>query len=104
MKYLVPVLAVGGLAVAGYFVYKSVSAPTNQTSSSCSGDWTDYVNPACILGGITSSASNAVNTATNELNTILIILAIVAVLVIGLLAFGPQTQHIARGAGALATF
>jgi hypothetical protein len=102
MKYLVPVALVGVVAVGGYFVYKAISQPTNQTASACSGDWTDYLNPACILGGVASSASNAANTLTNEVNTILIILAIMIILVVGLLAFGPQTQHIARGAGALA--
>lgn len=102
MKYLGLAVAGGVLVVGGYFVYKAISAPTEQSSSSCSGDWTDYINPKCFIEGVTSTASNAVNTATNELNLILIILAVVVIAVIGLLAFGPQTGHIARGASALA--
>lgn len=87
MNYPAIILAVGALIIGGYFVYRA----TSQTSSACSGDWTDYFNPACILG-------NAASQVSNELNTILIILGLVVVLVIGLLAFGPSTQHIARGA------
>lgn len=102
MKYLFPVLAVGGLGIGGYFVYRAISKPTDQTSDACSGSVFDYINPSCILGSAADTASNAANAVTNEINTILIILAVVAILVIGLLAFGPQTQHIARGAGRLA--
>lgn len=99
----VPLLLIGGaVVIGGYFVYQSISRPTDQTSSYCSGDWTDAINPACWLGGIQDEESDAVNTATNEINTILIVLAVVVILVVGLLAFGPQTQHIARGASALA--
>lgn len=81
-------LIVGVLAIAAYFVVNA----TDQTTD-CSG--ISAFNPACWLSSIT-------NTATNELNTVLIILGLVIVLVIGLLAFGPQTGHIARGASALA--
>jgi cytochrome bd-type quinol oxidase subunit 2 len=102
MRYAGLALAVGVVALGAYLVINATSKPTEQTSSACAGDWTDYINPACIIGGVTSTASNAANMAANELNTILIILAVVAVAVVGLLAFGPQTGHIARGAGALA--
>jgi hypothetical protein len=102
VKYGGIAIAVGIVAVAAYLVIRSTSQSTGQTAGACSGDWTDYVNPACWLGGAEASISNAANTATNEINTILIILAVVVVAVVGLLAFGPQTQHIARGAGALA--
>jgi hypothetical protein len=99
----VPLLLIGGaVVVGGYFVYKAVSQPTDQSSDYCTGDWTDAINPLCWLGGVQDEASNTINTATNEVNTVLIILGVVLVLVIGLLAFGPQTQHIARGASALA--
>jgi hypothetical protein len=89
MKYAGIALLVGVLALAAYLVINS----TSQKPSECAGDWTDYVNPLCLL----STYSTA---ATNELNTILIIVAAVVVAVIGLLAFGPQTQHIASGVSA----
>ena len=79
------IVAVGVLAIAGYFIYNATQ------NAACAGDWTDYFNPACWLSG-----------ATSELNTILIIVALVIVLVIGLLAFGPQTSHIAGAAGRFA--
>ena len=91
MKYAPLVLIVGLLAIAGYVVYTA----TSQIPSECAGDWTDYVNPFCWFG----SASSA---ATNELNLALLIVGGFIVIIVGLLAFGPQTQHIARGAGALA--
>jgi hypothetical protein len=91
MNYPAIILAIGALIIGGYFVYRS----TSQTSSACSGDWTDYFNPACIVGSASAQF-------TNELNTVLIILGLVVVLVIGLLAFGPQTGHIAKGASAFA--
>ena len=89
---------VGVVVIGGYFVYKSISAPVQQQTTGCSGDWTDYINPGCWYSGLTTGLSNEVNTATNEINTILIILAVVAVLLVGLLAFGPQTAHIAGAA------
>jgi hypothetical protein len=92
------VLIGGGLLIGGYFVYKSISKPTDTQSDSCSGDWTDYINPACWLGGAQASFTNATNTFSNELNTVLIILAIVVVAVVALLAFGPGTEHIGRAA------
>lgn len=79
---------IGALAIAAYFVVNSTDQSTD-----CSG--ISAFNPACWLSSIT-------NTVTNEANTILIIVALVIVVVVGLLAFGPQTQHIARGASALA--
>lgn len=93
-------LIIGGIAVvgiAGYFIYSAISSPTSQTGSACSGDWTDYVNPACWLTGAQANLSNEVNTATNEVNTILIIIGVIAVLLVALLAFGPQTGNIAKG-------
>jgi len=90
-KYVGITLAVGVVAIGAYFV---IHATQTQTSE-CSGDWTDALNPACWV-------QSGVSTATSEINTILIILAVVIILVVGLLAFGPQTQHIAKGAGALA--
>lgn len=95
------VLIIGGVAVvavAGYFIYKAVSAPTDQTGSACAGDWTDYINPACWLTGGQAQLSNEVNTATNELNTVLIIVGVVIVLLVGLLAFGPQGGALAATA------
>jgi hypothetical protein len=92
MKYVGITVAVGTLALIGYFLYKS----TNTTASACSGAWYDSINPACLLEGATAQVSN-------ELNTVLIILGVLVAVVVGLLAFGPSTQHIARGAGALAT-
>lgn len=99
MKYPEIILIAGALIIGGYFVYQATSQPTSQSSSECAGDWTDYFNPACWFGGLSATLSNEANTATNELNTILIILGLVAVLVVGFLAFGPQTSHIARTAG-----
>lgn len=91
MNYPALILVAGALIIGGYLVYHSTSA----TPGACSGDWTDYINPACIL-------ETATTTVTNEANTLLIILGLIAVAVVGLLAFGPSTQHIARGASALA--
>lgn len=103
MKDAVLLLAVGGgLVIGGYFVYKATSAPVNIQTDACAGDWTDYINPACWLGGAQASLSNEVNTATNELNTVLIILAVIIILVIALLAFGPGTEHIGRAAALFA--
>lgn len=102
MKYVGPIVAVGAVGIVGYFVYKATSHPTNASSDYCSGDWTDYVNPACWIGGLTSSASNAEATISNELNTVLLIIGAIVVIVIALLAFGPQTGHIARGVSGLA--
>jgi hypothetical protein len=79
------VLVVGVLAIAAYFIISSTSA----SSSECSGDWTDYFNPACYAAAI-----------SDEFNTVLIIVAVAVVLIVGLLAFGPSTQHLA-GAAAL---
>ena len=94
-------IIVGGVVlVGGYFVYKAISKPTDITSGSCAGDWTDYINPACWYGGASAEIANASNAFTNELNTILIIVGLVVVAIIGLLAFGPQTEHIARGTAA----
>lgn len=90
-KYVGIVAVVGIVGIAAYFVISS----TSTKSTECAGDWTDSLNPACWV-------QSGVSAATGEINTILIILAVVVVLVVGLLAFGPQTQHIARGAGALA--
>lgn len=90
-KYVGITLAVGVVAIGAYFVINSTRAQTSE----CAGDWTDAINPACWV-------QSGVTTATSEINTILIILAVVVILVVGLLAFGPQTQHIARGATALA--
>ena len=81
-------LAVGVVAVAAYFIYQATSQPTNATGSSCAGDWTDYVNPACWWTGATATVSNEVNTATNEVNIILIVVALVVVAVVALLEFG----------------
>ena len=91
-------IGAGVVLVGGYFVYKSTSLPTDATASACAGDWTDYINPACWLGGAQAEVSNAANQFSNELNTVLIILAVVVILVIALLAFGPGTEHLARGA------
>lgn len=84
-------LIVGALAIAGYFLYRSVSS----TSSECNGTWTDYINPLCIAG-------SAASQATNEINTVLIIVVLGVVLIVGLLAFGPSTAHIANAAGKFA--
>lgn len=86
------VLLTGVLAVAAYFVINSTSSGT---SSACAGNWTDYINPLCILG-------NSVNNAENEVNTILIIVALVIVAVIGFLAFGPQSAAVAGHAAKFA--
>jgi hypothetical protein len=90
------VLLVGGIAVGAYFVINAVSQPTQQTGSFCNGDWTDYFNPLCWVSALGASSSNTIDTATNEANTVLIIVAVVVVLVVGLLAFGTQTPHIAK--------
>ena len=91
MKWPELILVAGALLIAGYFVYNS----TSQESQFCNGNWTDYFNPLCW-------ASSSYTAGTNELNTLVIIIGVVAVLVVALLAFGPQTGHIAHTAGALA--
>lgn len=96
------VLGAGVVLVGGYFVYKATSLSTEATASACAGDWTDYINPACWLGGAQAEVSNAANQFSNELNTVLIILAVVVVLIIGLLAFGPGTEHLVKGASLFA--
>lgn len=78
------VLAVGVVAIAGYFIYQAT-----QNSSACSGGVTDYFNPYCWFSGVASEA-----------NTLIIVIAVVIVLVIGLLAFGTQTGHLAGAATA----
>lgn len=79
------VLAVGVVAIAGYFIYNATQ------SSACTGSIWDYVNPACLLSG-----------ATSEINTLVIVIAVTIVAVIALLAFGTQTGHLAKvGAAAL---
>jgi hypothetical protein len=78
------VVAVGVLAIAGYFIYQA----TSESSDCDTGTWTDYL-PNCWFSGVTS-----------EINTVLIIVALVVVLVVGLLAFGPQTGHLAKAGGA----
>jgi ABC-type phosphate/phosphonate transport system permease subunit len=85
MKTAIIIGVVGAVAIGAYFVINSTTA---QTGSACSGDWTDYVNPACAL-------ENVASRATSEINTILLILAVVVVAVVGLLAFGPSTGHLA---------
>jgi hypothetical protein len=88
------VIAVGVLAIAAYFIYNATQSSGDSSSAGCSGiAWIDAVNPFCYV-------SEAASGVSNEVNTILIILALVVVLVVGLLAFGPQTQHIARASGA----
>ena len=91
MNYPQLLLIAGALLIGGYFIYNS----TNTSSDECNGDWTDTINPACWV-------SSFFTTATGELNTVLIIVGVVIVLVLALLAFGPQTGHIAHTAGALA--
>jgi hypothetical protein len=86
---------IGVLAIAGYFVYQATSAPTNQVSSSCNGDWTDNINPACLLGGLVSSSSNTINSATNEINVIVIIIAVTVLIVVAVLAFSPNGASLA---------
>jgi len=88
----------GALAVGGYFVYKATSQPTDVQADACAGDWTDLINPLCWASSASASVANDVNAVSNELNTVLIILAVVVILVIALLAFGPGTEHIAKGA------
>jgi len=83
--------AVGVVAIGGYFVYNAVS----QHNTECAGDWTDNINPACLL-------ESAGNFAKSEVNTILIIISLVIVLVVALLAFGPGTEHIASATRSLA--
>jgi len=103
VKDTVLLLGVGGaLAVGGYLVYRSTSQPTNIQADACAGDWTDLINPLCWASSASASVSNEVNAASNELNTVLIILAVVVILVIALLAFGPGTEHLARGAALFA--
>jgi hypothetical protein len=84
MNYPALIVAVGVVGIGAYLVINS----TSQSGGSCA--WYDI---ACQLG-------SAADTATNEINTILIILGLIVVAVIGLLAFGPSTQHLA-GAAAL---
>lgn len=102
MKYGGLIVAGGALAVAGYFVYNATSQPTNQSGDCDYSNWYDYINPVCLLSSGSATVSNSENAATNEINIVLIIVAALIALVIGLLAFGPQTQHLARGASALA--
>ncbi len=86
-------VAVGVLAIAGYFIYNATQS-SDESSAGCTGiSWIDAVNPFCYL-------SQAASGVTNEVNTILIIVALVVVLVVGLLAFGPQTGHLAKAGGA----
>lgn len=94
-KTILAVGIVGGIAIAGYFVYQATSQPTNQTGSDCAGDWTDYFNPLCWASGVGASLSNEADQATNEINTVLIIVAVFIVVIVGLLAFGPQTGTLA---------
>jgi hypothetical protein len=77
------VLAVGVVAIAGYFIY------TATQSNECTGSIWDYVNPACLFSGVTT-----------EVNTVLIVVGVVIVAVIALLAFGSQTSHLTNLAGA----
>lgn len=84
MNSILAITVVGVLAVAAYLI---VSATSN-TASSCSGDWTDYINPACIFSGILSNAEN-------EVNTIVILVVLAAVAIVALLAFGSSTGSIA---------
>lgn len=96
-------IVIGGIvAIGGFVVYKAVSQPTQQVASACSGDWTDLIDPRCWYSSLTTGISNEANNFTNELNTVLIILAVVVILVIALLAYGPGTEHIARGAALFA--
>lgn len=91
----------GGVAIVGYFVYSATSAPTNNTATGCDGFF-GSLNPACFLSGILATDANAADAVTNEVNTILIIVAVVIVLIVGFLAFGPETEHIAKSAASLA--
>lgn len=84
------ILAVGLVAVAGYFLVNA----TSSTATECNGDWTDYFNPVCWVSSASAYASN-------EINTILIILGVVVVLVIALIAFGPQSSRAIAATGAL---
>jgi hypothetical protein len=87
------VVAVGVLAIAGYFIYNATQ-PSGNSSAGCTGvDWLDAINPFCY-------ASEAASGISSEVNTVLIVLALVVVLVVGLLAFGPQTGHLAKAGGA----
>jgi predicted permease len=94
-KTILAVGVVGAIAIGGYFIYQSTSQPTDQTGSDCAGDWTDYFNPLCWASGLGASVSNAADQATNEINTVLIIVAVFIVVIVGLLAFGPQTGTLA---------
>jgi len=103
MKNYLPVILAGGIVVAGgYLIYQSTSQPTDETGGYCNQDWTDYFNPLCWFSGLTASAQNTENSITNELNTVLLILGAIVVLVVALLAFGPQTSHIAGAASRFA--
>lgn len=88
MNPLYAALAVGVLAVAAYFIVRA----TSNTASSCSGDWSDWFNPACIL-------QSTVAGAENEVNTLVIIVVVGLIVIVGLLAFGSSSGAIA---GALA--
>jgi len=99
-KVLITAAVIGAVGIAAYFIVSAVNAPTEQTGTCDFSNWYDYVNPVCLFSNLDAKVSNATNTVTNELNTVLIIVGVVVVLVIGLLAFGPSTEHIARGAAA----
>lgn len=103
VKDYVPLLLVGGIVVAGgYLIYQSTSQPTDETGGYCNQDWTDYFNPLCWASGAAATAQNTENSISNELNTVLLILGAIVVLIVALLAFGPQTSHIAGAASRFA--
>jgi hypothetical protein len=78
--------AAGIVGIGAYFVINS----TSNNSSDCSG--IEAINPFCYVQSLLGSAEN-------EVNTVLIIVGLVIVLVVGLLAFGPQTGSIAGAVG-----
>jgi hypothetical protein len=84
MNYPALILAVGVVGIGAYLVINS----TSQSAGSCA--WYDL---PCQLASVADQA-------TNEINTALIIIGLIVVAIIGLLAFGPSTQHLA-GAAAL---
>jgi hypothetical protein len=83
MTYVWLTLAVGVVAIAGYFIYNATQ------SNECTGSFTDYFNPACLFSGVTS-----------EVNTLIIVIAVVIIAVVAILAFGSQTSHLTTLAGA----
>lgn len=57
-----------------------------------------WADPGCVVAGVGASLGNAVKGATaplfSEVNKILLLVAVLIVIVLALVAFGPNVKHI----------